>query len=201
MFENGKEVCVYESSANIKKKAEQAPTTTTAPAPVVPTPAPTPAPVTPTPAPTGTGWYRDGAPVITKSPYADTAAWYGKTLSISDGSATGSVSAKVTSPFVCSGTWTGTETWTSPPSFMQPGSKVTFTASSTTTGPSCGLGVGSWSSLKVDGAPIVQGADTKSPATGTYTVRTGKPGAKMTVHVGVQVANLTGNITYNYIYK
>jgi len=161
---------------------------------------------TPTPAPTGTGWYMDGAPFIQKNPLKDTAAYFGKKLSISDGSASGSQSWKE-DVSKCSGTYTGSNTWTPPPSFMQPGSKINFTASAKTTAQNtCGsLSIGSACSLKVEETYIVRAADsvpTVPPsATGTYTVRTGSPGSKMAVVVNVYAANLVGYVTYNYTYK
>ena len=81
----------------------------------------------------GEGWYLDGVPVIKKGDLTDTAAYFGKKLSLSDGSATGSMSWNETSLYKCSGTYTGTLTWTPPPAFMQPGSKVNFTESAKTT--------------------------------------------------------------------
>ncbi|MCX6006231.1 MAG: FecR family protein [Chloroflexi bacterium] len=152
----------------------------------------------------GDGWYLDGAPVIKKGDMTDTAAYFGKKLSLSDGSATGSMSWKETSLYKCSGTYTGTVTWTPLPSFMQPGSKVNFTESAKTTAQNtCGdRSIGSWGTVNVGGINIVEAADTQAaPATGTYTVRTGSPGAKLVVNVHVQAANLGGDVTYNYTYK
>jgi hypothetical protein len=98
---------------------------------------------TPVSADSGEGWYRVGVPFIKKGDVrADQGGTCsGNTVSISDGSASGSMSCIQPSNTYskCDGTWTGTVAWTPPPSFMQPGSKINFTASVKTTGPECSM--------------------------------------------------------------
>lgn len=152
-------------------------------------------------------WHMDGAPVIEKSSYKDDACYFGKQLSLSDGSASGTMSwtdVNCVSGSKCSGTYTGSMTWTSPPSFMKPGSKVEFKlAEKTSAQNSCGyknIGSGGW--VSINGTQIVEVRDSLTPtATATYTVVSGSPGSKLAIVVNAKAANLSGKVTYNYTYK
>lgn len=160
-----------------------------------------------TPQNQGTGWYLDGSPTVYRIPPApDDCNYFGKMLTIVPGEATGVQSWKDCSgQSKCSGSYSGFVTWTTPPSFMQPGSKVTFTMSERTTSQNtCGYrNLGSSGGLKVDGALIMEVMEyTRTPTqTVTYTVKTGSPGAKLVIVVDVQAASLKGTVTYNYTYK
>jgi hypothetical protein len=155
----------------------------------------------------GTGWYLDGSPVISKNPLpTESCSYFGFSFALSSGSATGVQSWKDCSgASKCGGTVTGTVTWTPPPAYLKPGDKISFTMSEKTTqANTCGtIGLGSWGSLKIDGAMILEAVDyiKKPTATTDYTVKTGSPGSKMVIFVVAQAANLVGNVTYNYIYK
>jgi len=191
LADGGKELCTATATVIIRQAA-QTPTPVTAP--------------TPTP-PTGTGWYLDGAPVIQKGEMKNDDCRFGKQLSISDGSASGSMSFKdCVTHTKCSGTYTGSVTWTPPPSFMQPGSKINFTVSEKLTEQDYYCGSQNFSAaggIKVDGAWIAQAMHSRGvpTATGTYTVRTGSPGAKMIVYVFVTLESAPGSVTYNYTYR
>ena len=167
---------------------------------------------TPVSADSGEGWYLVGAPFIKKGNIRDdNGACSGNTISISDGSARGSMSCIQPSNTYskCGGTWTGTVAWTPPPSFMQPGSKINFTASVKTTGPDCqmhGTRVWIWDG-EVGSGYIVDAWDddtthVAASGSGTYTVRTGSPGARLYFTVVMEIANIWDNsVTYNYTYK
>jgi len=190
LVDGGKQLCAATAPVTIHKAAQ------------------TPTPVAPTPAPTGTGWYLDGAPVIDKANLSpDDDCRSGRKLTISDGSASGSMSWKDCNYHTkCNGTYTGSVTWTPPPSFMEPGSKIKFTMSEKSTEQDYYCDRQNFSSsgwIKVDGAFIVEVMDyTHTPtATAFYTVRTGSPGAKMVVYVGVGMESGHGSVTYNYTYR
>jgi len=167
---------------------------------------------TPVCADSGEGWYLDGAPVIIKGVVKNgTEACSGNTISISDGSASGSMSCLQPSNtyLKCDGTYTGTVAWTPPPSFMQPGSEINFTASVKKTGPECilnGTEVWIWNGntyeeLIVDAYALVTDHVATS-RTGTCTVRTGVPGAMLLIKVDILIANFYGSqVRYNYIYS
>jgi uncharacterized Zn-binding protein involved in type VI secretion len=199
---NGKPFCKATAYVTIKPPASQTPATTVPPLMIDRDTSTT----TATTQNQGGGWYMDGAPVFQKNAYpkAD-CSYFGFNLSVSDGSATGSQSWKdcSTTTSKCGGTYTGTVTWTPPPSFMKPGSTVNFTVSQKTSAQNtCGdRGIGSWGALKVDGSTVVPGDSRVPTGSGTYTVRTGSAGAKMSIQVSLSVANLVGSATYNYIYR
>jgi hypothetical protein len=200
MFENGKEVCYHKATAIIKKKAEQAP-------PTVPPLQIDKRPETTAPQTQGTGWYLDGPATVTRTtPTPDDCNYFGKMLTITPGSAIGVQSWKDCSgQSKCSGAYTGNVNWTTPPSFMQPGSNVTFTMSEKTTAQNtCGYrNLLSSGGMKIDGALIIEVMEyTQTPSkTYAWTVKPGSPGNKLTILVNVTCASLYGSITYNYTYR
>lgn len=150
----------------------------------------------------GGGWHLEGPPIIEKSRFVDNEYYFGQKLSISDGSASGTVNWSDGSK--CGGTYVGSVTWTPPPSFMLPGSKINFSMTAkTTVNNTCGSrSIDSFGWIKAEGVTIVKALEERSPsASGTYTVPTGSPGQKMQMWATVKVANLNGTVSYNYVYK
>ncbi len=158
-----------------------------------------PTPVTPTTTPNqGTGWYMDGSPVIQKSEYKDNQCYFNKQLTISSGSASGSQAwtnvGCLEGGGNCHGTATGSVTYTPPPSFMQPGSKVNFSISEKTTHQNtCGeKGIGSQGWIKDGNSTIVSAWSSTPSSSGTYTVPPGSAGAKMSLVASLWAAGLQG---------
>ena len=148
------------------------------------------------------GWYLEGPPIIEKSRFVDNEFYFGQKISISDGSASGTVNWSDGSK--CGGTYVGSVTWTPPPSLMLPGSKINFSMTAkTTVNNTCGSrSIDSFGWIKAEGVTIVKALEASSPAAGgTYTVPPGSPGRKLQMWATAKVANLNGTVSYNYVYK
>jgi hypothetical protein len=177
-----------------------------------PPPAPPKPPVTqPKPPQQQGGWHMEGGPKIEKNAgdMVNTQAYFGKTLSISDGSAGGSTSwhdvvygKGGVAIEKCKGTYTGKVSWTKPPAYMKPGDKLTFQASSkTSANNTCGYrNIGS--GVLVRGVNLYIDATDASPKPPvTYTVPKGSPGSKLVIEVFPRAAGLGGKVIYTYVYR
>lgn len=154
--------------------------------------------------PQGGGWYMEGAPRIEKNAadLVNTGAYFNRSMNLADGSATGSMSWADTTGDKCKGTYTGNVSWTKPPTYMKPGSSLTFKATSkTSANNTCGYkNIGSGIFLKGVGLYIdVTDASPKPPV--TFTVPKGSPGSKLVIEAFAKTANIGGKVTYTYVYK
>jgi len=152
----------------------------------------------------GDGWYVEGQPVIEKENFVNDKCYFQQSLNITNGSASGSVTWSDCDGGKCGGTYTGSMTWTLPPAYMQPGTKINFSMTAkTSVSNNCGsrsIGSGGW--IKAEGTTIVKAIDETSPsASGTYMVPNGAAGQKLQMWATIQVANLHGTVYYNYVYK
>ncbi len=149
----------------------------------------------------GKGWYLDGQPLVQKEELIDIECYYNKTLTISaaQGTGTGSVMYSAKCFKENSGIHTGYIHWTVPPSFLQPGDKISLTMSASSTG-----NINSVSSglIKANNGTLLEAYDTSARAnTATYTIPEGWEGAKLELYVSFMAAGQHGNVTYNYVYK
>ncbi|OPY52144.1 MAG: hypothetical protein A4E48_01230 [Methanosaeta sp. PtaU1.Bin060] len=150
----------------------------------------------------GEGWYLQGDPVITKDEEIDLPPCSTeRRVTVSNGR--GHSSVKLSSSYECfreaGGTYSGDVTWTSPPAYMKPGSKIDFsmTFTSPTSIPTSGL-------IGAAGRTIVEG-DSRNPggfSTGNYVVPEGSQGSEMELYASfVGVCGLHGDVVYKYKYQ
>jgi hypothetical protein len=102
----------------------------------------------------------------------------------------------------CSGTYSGSVTWTPPPAVLVPGSNIRFSVTSQTSAHNtCGeRNIGSYINLRGNG--LLASADDRRPAGNTvWLVPRASPGQKMDIQVIIQVANLTGSVKYVYVFE
>jgi hypothetical protein len=154
----------------------------------------------------GRGWYLVGSPEIYKNPFnKEDCSYFGFRLTVSDGSAVGSRSWKdCSNQTKCSGTYTGSATWTKPPAYMEPGSKISFAGNArTTANNTCGYrNMSSAVTVKINGGILLEVIESRSPSgSAVYTVPKGSPGSKLVIEVSPQTASLYARVTYTYVYK
>ena len=154
----------------------------------------------------GGGWHLVGSPEIYKNPFPkDSCDYFGYKLSVSDGSAIGSQSWKdCSNQTKCSGTYTGSVTWTKPPAYIAPGSKVSFTGNvRTTANNTCGYrNKSSTVTVKINNGIFLEVIESRSPTgTAVYTAPKGSPNSTLVIEVLLQAASLNGKVKYTYVYK
>lgn len=149
----------------------------------------------------GEGWYLQGDPVITKDEEIDLPPCYtGRTVAVSNGNGHGSVKYSAECSKERSGTHSSDVTWTPPPSYMKPGSNISFSMTCTSPFddiPTSGL-------IGAGGMTIVEG-DSRNPggeSTASYTVPNGSPGAELALYANfVVISGLHGDVVYKYKYQ
>ena len=160
----------------------------------------------------GAGWYLQGAVDIQKNfdKPSNPACYYGFAFNAADGNCSCSWSYKdagcTRQSGGCSGTGSGSVTWTPPPAYLQPGSTHSFNLAAQASPGPCNLSNKASASVYVNNGKISYVSSAANPNSDPvqWKVPTGSAGVKLTVEVNANPDGgtwCTAHYYYNYVYR